>query len=169
MELEVNFRFVNLGLNSHPTFFGCNASNFTSYGRTPPLVIYFPHVPWTAFTNWSTFTLQYSQAEVQAYITNGVATAVSCSCCNRLTASLKETVPRGLHVLHVPCFKEQKNVRVFRWAINAPNVSRNIVGMGHSTRLPMRTIRCSDLTMGPSLRTEKEAMEPRVRRVPAEP
>src|SRR5271167_3483521 len=47
--------FVNLGLNSRPTFFGCNASNFTDYSRTPPLVVYFPHTPWTAYTNFSTF------------------------------------------------------------------------------------------------------------------
>lgn len=70
------FSFVNLGLNSHPTFFGCNASNFTSYSRTPPLIVYFPHVGWTGFTNYSTFTLQYTPAEVEAFIDNGVATAV---------------------------------------------------------------------------------------------
>jgi lysophospholipase len=69
-------RFVNLGLNARPTFFGCNASNFTDFRRTPPLTIYFPHVPWTAFTNFTTFTLEYSQANVTAYIENGVATAV---------------------------------------------------------------------------------------------
>jgi len=38
-------RFVNLGLNSRPTFFGCNASNYTTFRRTPPLVVYFPHTP----------------------------------------------------------------------------------------------------------------------------
>jgi hypothetical protein len=68
--------FVNLGLNSRPTFFGCNASNYTSFTRTPPLVVYFPHVGWSAYTNFSTFTLEYSNASVQAYIDNGVATAV---------------------------------------------------------------------------------------------
>jgi lysophospholipase len=68
--------FVNLGLNSRPTFFGCNASNFTDYSRTPPLVIYFPHTPWTAYTNFSTFTLEYTQDQVAAFIQNGVATAV---------------------------------------------------------------------------------------------
>ena len=70
-------RFVNLGLNSRPTFFGCNASNYTSFRRTPPLVVYFPHTGWTAYTNFSTFTLEYSDADVAAYINNGVATAVS--------------------------------------------------------------------------------------------
>jgi hypothetical protein len=70
-------RFVNLGLNSRPTFFGCNASNYTTFRRTPPLVVYFPHTGWTAYTNFSTFTLEYSDADVAAYINNGVATAVS--------------------------------------------------------------------------------------------
>lgn len=73
---RINFRFVNLGLNNRPTFFGCNVSNFTDYSRPPPLVVYFPHSPWTAYTNFSTFTLEYSDAEVQAYIDNGVATSV---------------------------------------------------------------------------------------------
>ena len=76
LKINADFSFVNLGLNARPTFFGCNASNFTSYSRTPPLVIYFPHTPWTAYTNFSTFTLEYSQADVAAYIQNGVATAV---------------------------------------------------------------------------------------------
>jgi Lysophospholipase catalytic domain len=71
-----DYSFVNLGLNSRPTFFGCNASNYTSFTRPPPLVVYFPHVGWTAYTNFSTFTLEYSNASVQAYIDNGVATAV---------------------------------------------------------------------------------------------
>jgi lysophospholipase len=69
-------RMVNLGLNSRPTFFGCNASNFSDYSRPPPLVVYFPHTPWTAFTNFSTFQLEYSDAEVQAFMDNGAATAV---------------------------------------------------------------------------------------------
>ena len=34
--------FVNLGLNAHPTFFGCDASN--SSGPTP-LVVYIPNAP----------------------------------------------------------------------------------------------------------------------------
>ena len=74
-----DYSFVNLGLNSHPSFFGCNASNFTGYLQTPPLVVYFPHVGWTAYTNFSTFTLEYTPDQVAAYIQNGVATAVCLS------------------------------------------------------------------------------------------
>jgi lysophospholipase len=73
---SADFRMVNLGLNNRPTFFGCNASNFSDYSRPPPLVVYFPHTPWTAYTNFTTFTLEYSDAEVQAFMDNGAATAV---------------------------------------------------------------------------------------------
>lgn len=98
-------RFVNLGLNSRPTFFGCNASNYTSFSRTPPLVIYFPHTGWTAYTNFSTFTLEYTNADVAAYIDNGVATAVPPRALPPLTlpsigygvnSSRKEIVQHGL-------------------------------------------------------------------------
>lgn len=73
---DSEYSFVNLGLNSRPTFFGCNATNFTDYSRTPPLVMYFPHTGWTGYTNFSTFTLEYSPDQVAEYIQNGVATAV---------------------------------------------------------------------------------------------
>ena len=73
---DSDYSFVNLGLNSRPSFFGCNASNFTGYSRTPPLIIYFPHTGWTAYTNFSTFTLEYTPDQVAAYIQNGVATTV---------------------------------------------------------------------------------------------
>jgi hypothetical protein len=160
----VDLRFVNLGLNSRPTFFGCNASNFTSYPRTPPLVVYFPHAPWTAFTNYSTFTLQYSPSEVQAYITNGVAAAVSSSSIAIVSrTSLKETVPRGLHAWPVRYFNAQRNGRVLQWVINARNVSRNIAGMEHSTLLPTHTIRCSNPIMGRLCRMVKEVIHrPRI-------
>lgn len=74
--LSLTCSFVNLGLNARPTFFGCNASNFTSYNRPPPLVLYFPHVGWTSYNNYSTFMLEYSDTQVQNYITNGIAEAV---------------------------------------------------------------------------------------------
>ena len=76
MCISLTARFVNLGLNAHPTFFGCNASNFTSYSRPPPLVLYFPHVGWTSYNNYSTFLLEYTDTQVQNFITNGVTEAV---------------------------------------------------------------------------------------------
>ncbi|KAF7169989.1 hypothetical protein CNMCM5623_002505 [Aspergillus felis] len=40
--------FVNLGLNSHPTFFGCNSSNLTA---PAPLIVYLPNHPVTYMSN----------------------------------------------------------------------------------------------------------------------
>lgn len=60
--------FVNLGLNSRPTFFGCDASNLT---RPAPLVVYLPNAPYSAYSNTSTFQLSYSDEERDSIITNG--------------------------------------------------------------------------------------------------
>ncbi|KAF8294739.1 hypothetical protein DL93DRAFT_2173965 [Clavulina sp. PMI_390] len=56
--------FVNLGLNSRPTFFGCNDSAPT------PLVVYIPNHPYTAYTNFSTFQLAYTAEEIDAFLSN---------------------------------------------------------------------------------------------------
>jgi len=63
--------FVNLGLNSRPTWFGCDASNFTDGINVPPLVVYIPNAPYTHFSNTSTFQLAYGRAERDAMINNG--------------------------------------------------------------------------------------------------
>ncbi|EEP77630.1 lysophospholipase [Uncinocarpus reesii 1704] len=60
--------FVNLGLNTRPTFFGCNSSNTT--GPTP-LVVYIPNYPYSAFSNVSTFTMEYTDNERDGIIRNG--------------------------------------------------------------------------------------------------
>ncbi|PYH98100.1 hypothetical protein BO71DRAFT_395575 [Aspergillus ellipticus CBS 707.79] len=60
--------FVNLGLNSRPTFFGCDPKNISG---TAPLVIYLPNSPYTYDSNFSTFTLTYSDEERDSVITNG--------------------------------------------------------------------------------------------------
>lgn len=66
--------FINLGLNNNPTFFGCNASNFTlAAGQTvPPLVVYLPNAPYTTDSNVSTFTDSYSLAQRNDIILNGL-------------------------------------------------------------------------------------------------
>lgn len=66
--------FVNLGLNNNPTFFGCNASNFTlSAGQqVPPLVVYLPNAPYTTESNVSTFTDSYPLSQRNDIITNGL-------------------------------------------------------------------------------------------------
>ncbi|KKF95145.1 Lysophospholipase [Ceratocystis platani] len=50
--------FVNKKLNQQPTFFGCDASNFSS-DAVPPLVVYIPNAPLTHFSNVSTFATSY--------------------------------------------------------------------------------------------------------------
>jgi lysophospholipase len=61
--------FVNLGLNNRPTFFGCDASNFT--GTVPPLVVYLPNAPYVYTSNTSTTQMAYNNTERNAMIQNG--------------------------------------------------------------------------------------------------
>ncbi|KKK23303.1 hypothetical protein P175DRAFT_0533796 [Aspergillus ochraceoroseus IBT 24754] len=60
--------FINLGLNTRPTFFGCNSSNITGQA---PLVVYLPNYPYTTYSNTSTFKLTYEISERDDMITNG--------------------------------------------------------------------------------------------------
>lgn len=60
--------FINLGLNSRPTFFGCNASNITGQA---PLIVYVPNAPYVTFSNVSTLTLTYNDSYRDALIENG--------------------------------------------------------------------------------------------------
>ena len=62
--------FVNLGLNTHPTFFGCNASNMTN-GVDVPLVVYIPNSPYVTYSNVSTFDLSTNSTFRDAIILNG--------------------------------------------------------------------------------------------------
>lgn len=70
--------FVNLGLNTHPTFFGCNTTNLTSPGTSDsdikasvPLIIYIPNSPYVTFSNVSTFDPDYNNTQRNAIIENG--------------------------------------------------------------------------------------------------
>ena len=60
--------FVNLGLNTRPTFFGCNSSNTSS---PTPLVVYIPNFPYTFQSNFSTFTTSYNTSERNMIVENG--------------------------------------------------------------------------------------------------
>lgn len=64
--------FVNLGLNKHPTFFGCDSSNTTSM---TPLIVYLPNSPYTFQSNISTFTPSYTTDEIDGLIENGYEVA----------------------------------------------------------------------------------------------
>jgi lysophospholipase len=60
--------FISLGLNSYPTFFGCNASNTTSQA---PLIVYIPNGPYITQSNVSTFDDAYNNALRNLIIKNG--------------------------------------------------------------------------------------------------
>lgn len=66
--------FINLGLNTRPTFFGCNASNITTHGsqrpEDVPLIVYLPNAPYVTFSNESTFTLETNNTYRDAMIAN---------------------------------------------------------------------------------------------------
>ncbi|KAI1438295.1 lysophospholipase catalytic domain-containing protein [Xylaria sp. CBS 124048] len=94
--------FVNLGLNKRPTFFGCNTTEFPSGSHIPPMIVYVPLAPYSAFSNTSTFQAAYSNDERNAFIQNGfnVATMAngtidsdwpSCVACAVLSRSLERT------------------------------------------------------------------------------
>lgn len=78
--------FVNLGLNTRPTFFGCDPNNMTD-GLNIPLVVYIPHSPYVAYSNVSTFTLSYNNTYRDAIIANGYDVATMGN------ASVEETWP----------------------------------------------------------------------------
>ncbi|KAL0935046.1 Lysophospholipase [Colletotrichum truncatum] len=103
--------FINLGLNKRPTFFGCDASNFTLSGsqRVPPLVVYLPNAPYVAHSNVSTFDPDYERDQRDAIIQNGYDSAtqgnatldaewprcVACAILSRSMARNRETVPEA--------------------------------------------------------------------------
>jgi lysophospholipase len=90
---------VNLGLNTRPTFFGCNSSNTSS---PAPLVVYLPNSPYVFFSNVSTFTMAYNDTERNTMISNGYLSATmgngtvdpnwpTCVGCAILSRSLERT------------------------------------------------------------------------------
>ncbi|KAI2626417.1 lysophospholipase [Xylaria nigripes] len=97
--------FINLGLNQRPTFFGCDTTEFTA-GKTdahiPPLIVYVPLSPYSAYSNASTFDPTYTNDERNAFIQNGLNVATmgngtldsewtSCLTCAVLSRSLERT------------------------------------------------------------------------------
>jgi lysophospholipase len=60
--------FISEGLNKRATFFGCNETDKLT-------IVYLPNVNLTYATNTSTFKLQYSVAETEGMIGNGLAMA----------------------------------------------------------------------------------------------
>ncbi|KAL9026605.1 MAG: hypothetical protein Q9196_004750 [Gyalolechia fulgens] len=94
--------FVNLGLNSRPTFFGCNSSNTSDI---TPLIVYIPNSPYVFNSNVSTFTPTYSTETRNAIVQNGYEVATMgnatadpqwpvCVGCAILSRSLERTETR---------------------------------------------------------------------------
>lgn len=65
--------FINERLNQRPTWFGCNADNFTDskHDSVPPLIFYIPNAPYTTHSNVSTFDPAYPTEQRDAIIRNG--------------------------------------------------------------------------------------------------
>jgi len=96
--------FVNLGLNTRPTFFGCNASNSTNANAAlpGPLIVYLPNTYYSAASNVSTYNLSYTNPQRNSIITNGYNSATrgngtadamwpTCLGCAMLKRSLERT------------------------------------------------------------------------------
>ncbi|ODV86180.1 hypothetical protein CANARDRAFT_127785 [[Candida] arabinofermentans NRRL YB-2248] len=76
-------KFVKMGFNKRPTFFGCNITTaFKKRGYqnstraltenwVPPLVVYLPNNEYTYHSNTSTFKLTYNHTEVESMLENG--------------------------------------------------------------------------------------------------
>lgn len=79
--------FINRGLNTRPTFFGCNATagngvepdviniQSGSNASEAPIIAYIPNYPYSGLSNTSTYQLQYDNATAQMLIDNAVNVA----------------------------------------------------------------------------------------------
>lgn len=99
--------FVSQGLNTRPTFFGCDAQNMTDLSFTPPLVVYIPNSHNSFDGNQSTFKLSYSDSDRLSMIKNGFEAAtrrnmtddsnfagcVSCAIMRRSQERMNATLP----------------------------------------------------------------------------
>ncbi|ANB11418.1 Plb3p [Sugiyamaella lignohabitans] len=64
--------FINEGLVSRPTFFGCDGQNLTSLGgKTPPLLVYMANHPYSYWSNVTVMKLTYGTDEALGMINNG--------------------------------------------------------------------------------------------------
>ena len=67
-EMPTADQMVAQGLNTRPTFFGCDAEN-----NSVPIIAYIPSYPYVYNANQSTYKLQYDFDESSAMIANGMA------------------------------------------------------------------------------------------------
>ncbi|KAI9733099.1 MAG: Lysophospholipase 1 [Cirrosporium novae-zelandiae] len=95
--------FVNKGLNTRPTFFGCNSSNTSTM---TPLVVYLPNTPYVFHSNYSTYTFTYTDAVRWDIIQNGAAVVT------RGNASVDSEWPACLGCAIISRSLERNNVNV---------------------------------------------------------
>jgi len=73
--------FLNRGLNTRPTFFGCDSNVNITNGATAangvkaPIIAYVANYPWSSLSNTSTFQLKYTAEQSQQVIDNAVEVA----------------------------------------------------------------------------------------------
>lgn len=91
--------FINLGLSTRPSFFGCDSSNQTG---PSPIIVYIPNAPYSYHSNVSTFQLSTDDTERDNIILNGYEVATmgnstvdgnwtSCVGCAILSRSFERT------------------------------------------------------------------------------
>jgi lysophospholipase len=77
--IPFSLTFVNEGLNTRPTFFGCNSTtdvaNATNFDTKAPIIAYVPNYPWTYLSNYSTGSTQLYNNQSQPTIDNGFQSA----------------------------------------------------------------------------------------------
>ncbi|SCU80860.1 LADA_0B09912g1_1 [Lachancea dasiensis] len=126
--------FVQHGLNSKPTFFGCEASNMTDLTRTPPLIVYMPNNRQSYNSNTSTFKMSYDSAQRMQMFQNGFeavtrnnltddsgfAGCVACAIMKRKQESLNMTLPSEC----TQCFQD------YCWDGKTASSSANVSTLG---------------------------------------
>lgn len=128
--------FIAQGLNNRPTFFGCDAGNFSTSGGSsvPPLIIYIPNAPYITMSNVTTFTPSYPLDQRNAIIRNGYeaatqgngtlddqwTTCVACAVMSRSWTRTKTEVPQACK----SCFDK------YCWDGTTAGASANVVGGG---------------------------------------
>jgi lysophospholipase len=70
---------INEGLNTHPTFFGCDSTTDVTYADSSttlaPIIAYIPNYPWTYLSNISANAFQLSNDVSQSILDNGFQSA----------------------------------------------------------------------------------------------
>ncbi|PKI84563.1 lysophospholipase [Malassezia vespertilionis] len=118
---------VNEGLNTRPTFFGCDGSNDiinkdTAVNPLPPLIVYLASYPYSAYANTSTFQLGYNPTDQQNMLDNGFNVATmggqmddwhECLACASILRPLqrsKQPIPQNCQqCLQKYCWDGKKN------------------------------------------------------------